>query len=217
MLEEIIRKIDHTNLSPIATEIMIATLCQEAMDYKTASVCVSPNYVKFCKKKYPSLNLTTVIGFPNGYNLLEVKIHEAKLAISDGADELDMVVDLTHIQNGNWEKCEEELKMMRACTEGKILKVIVETGALESKALQRLCEILIFYKIDYIKTSTGFNFKEDPLEKTRQIRQYIGQRDLKIKVSGGIRTKADVLKYEGLGIDRFGASQLLANLIKMTK
>ena len=217
MLEEIIRKIDHTNLSPVATEAMIDTLCTEALQYKTASVCISPNYIKFCREKYPLLNLATVIGFPNGYNLLEVKAYEAKLAIRDGVDELDMVMDLTHIKNGAWDKCEEALKMRRACTEGKILKVIVETGALESKELQRLCESLIFYGIDYIKTSTGFNFKEDPLEKTKQIRQFIGQRDLKIKVSGGIRTKEDVLKYKGLEIDRFGASQLLANLIKMTK
>ena len=217
MLEEIIRKIDHTNLSPIATKAMIETLCIEALHHKTASVCISPNYVRLCREKYPSLKLTTVIGFPNGYNLLEVKAYEARLAIRDGADELDMVMDLTHVKNGAWEQCEEELKTMRACTEGKVLKVIVETGALEAKELQRLCESLIFHGIDYIKTSTGFNFKEDPLEKVREIRQYIGQRNLKIKVSGGIRTKEDVLNYEGLEIDRFGASKLLANLLKMTK
>lgn len=214
--EALIKRIDHTKLSQRASYEEIDLLCREALMYEVSSVCIAPCYIKTYKKKYPNLKFTTVIGFPNGYQTLSTKVFETKEAISDGADEIDMVLNLTNLSNERWDLVEEEIKALRKATEGKVLKVIIETASLSEKEVISITKLLIQEKVDYIKTSTGFYKPEDPYHKVLLIKKVIEENNstLKIKVSGGISNLEHVKRYDGLNIERFGASRLLLNLIE---
>ena len=154
---EILKLIDHTQLQPNATWEDIVSLCDEAVKYGTATVCIPATYLKRVNNKYgDSLKLCTVIGFPLGYNCAESKVVEAKEAIKDGASEIDTVVNISDVKNGRFDEVKKELEMIREACGDKLLKVIIETCYLTEAEKIKLCEIVTEVKADYIKTSTGF-------------------------------------------------------------
>ncbi len=206
-IEDAVTKIDHTLLTATATQAEIDTLCEEAIAYHTASVCIPASYVGYVKEKYgDALKICTVIGFPLGYSTTAVKVFEASDAVANGADEIDMVVNIGFIKDGKFDKVLDEIVAVRKACAGKILKVIIETCYLSEGEKIKLCELVTEAKADYIKTSTGFGTAGATFEDIALFRENIGK-DVKIKAAGGIRTREDFLKYIELGCDRVGASR----------
>ena len=204
--QDVFSKIDHTVLKAFTTWEDVEKLCDEAVKHKMASVCVPPCYVKKIKDKYnDELKICTVIGFPLGYNVTEVKELETVCALRDGADEIDMVINICEVKNGNFGYVEDEIARLRKLTEGKILKVIVETCYLTEEEKKRLCQIVSKVKVDFIKTSTGFGSGGATIEDIRLFKENIGD-DVKIKASGGIKTKEDMILYLNEGCQRLGTS-----------
>ena len=203
--KEILSHIDHTQLKAYAAWEDIKKLCEEALELHTASVCVPPCYVKRIKEAYPDLNICTVIGFPLGYSVTEAKAAETKKALEDGAGEIDMVINITDVKNGDYDAVEREIRTLKEITGEKILKVIIETCYLTEGEKIRLCEIVTRAKADYIKTSTGFGTAGASLEDIRLFREHIGS-DVKMKAAGGIRTKEDMEAYLKEGCERIGSS-----------
>ena len=204
--QDIFSKIDHTVLKAFTTWEDVEKLCDEAVKHKMASVCVPPCYVKKIKDKYnDELKICTVIGFPLGYNVTEVKELETVCALRDGADEIDMVINICEVKNGNFGYVEDEIARLRKLTEGKILKVIVETCYLTEEEKKRLCQIVSKVKVDFIKTSTGFGSGGATIEDIRLFKENIGD-DVKMKASGGIKTKEDMILYLNEGCQRLGTS-----------
>lgn len=204
--EEILRKIDHTALKAFTTWDEVKKLCDEAVKYKVASVCVPPCYIKKIKANYQDrLNICTVIGFPLGYNAKEVKLFETVQAIKDGADEVDMVINIAELKNKNYEYVEDEIRALREASQGKILKVIVETCYLSEEEKIELCKIVSRVKADYIKTSTGFGIAGADLHDIELFKKHISS-ELKMKASGGIKTKEDMEAYIQAGCNRIGSS-----------
>ena len=207
---EILKHIDHTLLKAVSDEKGILDICKEAVEHKTASVCIPPSYVKLAKEKFPSLNVCTVIGFPLGYSTTAVKVFETEDAVKNGADEIDMVINIGDVKNGSFDKVTEEISAVRKAAEGKILKVIIETCYLTEEEKIRLCKCVTDGGADYIKTSTGFGTagaqKEDIVLFKNNIGKYV-----KIKAAGGIRTKEAMEEFIELGCDRIGTSG--ANLL----
>lgn len=207
---EILKHIDHTLLKAVSDEKGILDICKEAVEHKTASVCIPPSYVKLAKEKYPSLNVCTVIGFPLGYSTTAVKVFETEDAVKNGADEIDMVINIGDVKNGNFDKVTEEISAVRKAAEGKILKVIIETCYLTEEEKIRLCKCVTDGGADYIKTSTGFGTAGAQKEDIVLFKNNIGK-DVKIKAAGGIRTKEAMEEFIELGCDRIGTSG--ANLL----
>lgn len=203
--KEILSHVDHTQLKAYATWEDIKRLCEEALKLHTASVCVPPCYVKRIKEAYPDLNICTVIGFPLGYSVTEAKAVETKKALEDGAGEIDMVINITDVKNGDYDAVEREIRTLKEITGEKILKVIIETCYLTEEEKIRLCEIVTRAKADYIKTSTGFGTSGASLEDIRLFWEHIGP-DVKMKAAGGIRTKEDMEAYLKEGCERIGSS-----------
>lgn len=203
--QEIFAHIDHTLLSPTATLMQIRTLCIEAMGYKTASVCIPPCYVKLAHKEFPDLNICTVIGFPLGYQTLQAKLMEAKQAIADGANEIDMVINLTAVKNEDYDTVIHEIQEIKKVCGKHILKVIVETCYLTDDEKVMLCHAVTTAKADYIKTSTGFGTAGAVKDDIKLFAENIGK-NVKIKAAGGIKTKADMEDFLKLGCDRLGTS-----------
>lgn len=203
--KEILSHVDHTQLKAYAAWEDIKKLCEEALELHTASVCVPPCYVKRIKEAYPDLNICTVIGFPLGYSVTEAKAAETKKALEDGAGEIDMVINITDVKNGDYDAVEREIRTLKEITGEKILKVIIETCYLTEEEKIRLCEIVTRAKADYIKTSTGFGTAGASLEDIRLFREHIGP-DVKMKAAGGIRTKEDMEAYLKEGCERIGSS-----------
>lgn len=203
--KEILSHVDHTQLKAYAAWEDIKKLCEEALELHTASVCVPPCYVKRIKEAYPDLNICTVIGFPLGYSVTEAKAAETKKALEDGAGEIDMVINITDVKNGDYDSVEREIRTLKEITGEKILKVIIETCYLTEGEKIRLCEIVTRAKADYIKTSTGFGTAGASLEDIRLFREHIGP-DVKMKAAGGIRTKEDMEAYLKEGCERIGSS-----------
>ncbi len=205
---EILKLIDHTQLQPNATWEDIVSLCDEAVKYGTATVCIPATYLKRVNNKYgESLKLCTVIGFPLGYNCAESKVVEAKEAIKDGASEIDTVVNISDVKNGRFDEVKKELEMIREACGDKLLKVIIETCYLTEAEKIKLCEIVTEVKADYIKTSTGFGTVGATIEDIKLFKQHIGP-DVKIKAAGGIRTIEDALAYAEEGCSRIGSSKV---------
>ncbi|WP_034452982.1 deoxyribose-phosphate aldolase [Butyrivibrio sp. AE2032] len=205
---EILKLIDHTQLQPNATWEDIVSLCDEAVKYGTATVCIPATYLKRVNNKYgESLKLCTVIGFPLGYNCAESKVVEAKEAIKDGASEIDTVVNISDVKNGRFDEVKKELEMIREACGDKLLKVIIETCYLTEAEKIKLCEIVTEVKADYIKTSTGFGTAGATIEDIKLFKQHIGP-DVKIKAAGGIRTIEDALAYAEEGCSRIGSSKV---------
>ena len=207
---EILKHIDHTLLKAVSDEKGILDICKEAVEHKTASVCIPPSYVKLAKEKYPSLNVCTVIGFPLGYSTTAVKVFETEDAVKNGADEIDMVINIGDVKNGSFDKVTEEISAVRKAAEGKILKVIIETCYLTEEEKIRLFKCVTDGGADYIKTSTGFGTAGAQKEDIVLFKNNIGK-DVKIKAAGGIRTKEAMEEFIELGCDRIGTSG--ANLL----
>lgn len=203
--KEILSHVDHTQLKAYATWEDIKKLCEEAVELHTASVCVPPCYVKRIKDAYPDLNICTVVGFPLGYSVTEAKAAETKKALEDGAGEIDMVINITDVKNGDYDAVEREIRTLKEMTGEKILKVIVETCYLTEEEKIRLCEIVTRAKADYIKTSTGFGTAGASIEDIRLFWEHIGS-EVKMKAAGGIRTKEDMEAYLKEGCERIGSS-----------
>ncbi len=202
---EIFKYVDHTRLAATATAEEIRTLCNEAVKYGTASVCIPPCYIETAKKEFPDLNICTVIGFPLGYCTTETKVFETKDAVEKGADEIDMVINVCHVKNGDFTAVLEEIKAVKAACGGKLLKVIIEACYLTDEEKIKLCKIVTEAGAEYIKTSTGFGSGGATTEDIVLFRENIGP-DVKMKAAGGIRTKDDMEKFIALGCSRIGTS-----------
>ena len=206
--KEILSKVDHTLLKTYADWDSIKKLCDEAVEYNTASVCVPQSYVKRIHAAYQKqLKICTVIGFPLGYNSTESKLIEATGAIMNGADEIDMVINIGDVKNGDFDKVEEEITAVKHAIGDHILKVIVETCYLEVDEKIAMCKAVTNAGADYIKTSTGFGSKGACIEDIRLFKNFIGD-NVKIKAAGGIRTLEDMQSYIEAGCDRIGTSSI---------
>ena len=212
-LEFIFSKIDHTLLSQTATKAEIAVLCREAEEAGAASVCVPPCYVEEAKSLVSKVKVCTVIGFPNGYNSTSVKVFETIDAVAGGADEIDMVVNLGRVKDGDYEYVENEIAEIKKAADGRVVKVIVETCLLTEEEKIALCEAVTRAGADYIKTSTGFSKAGATIEDVKLFKNHIGK-DVKIKAAGGIRTAEDALAFIEAGADRIGASAVIKNYLK---
>lgn len=208
----ILSTIDHTLLQPTATWSDIQKICEEAIVYKTASICIPPCYIQRIRETYgKTINICTVIGFPLGYDTTAAKIASARQAIKDGADEIDMVINITDAKNGDYAKIEDELTAMRKAVGKHILKVIVEACYLNDEEKIALCQAVTRSGADYIKTSTGFGTGGATHGDVRLFKEHIGEH-VKIKAAGGIHNIADMKQYLEEGCSRIGASAAVSLL-----
>lgn len=209
--KEILKHIDHTLLKAFATWDQIEKLCREAVEAGTASVCVPPHYIKKIHENFPDLNICTVVGFPLGYETTEGKIADTEKCLRDGANEIDMVINICEVKNGNYDFVEEEIKKLREVTKGHILKVIIETCYLTDDEKRKVCKCVTNAKADYIKTSTGFGTAGATIEDIELFKKEIGP-GVKIKAAGGIKTAKDASEYIEHGCDRVGASSVVGDI-----
>lgn len=203
--EKILRCIDHTLLNPCAEKKSLHILCEEALAYHTASVCVMPSVVAYVKERYPELTVCTVIGFPLGYQTSETKCAEARDAIANGADELDMVINRIDLKNGDMDKVTAEIRALKEICGSRILKVIVEACDLTEDEKAKACRCVTEGSADYIKTSTGFGKGGATLADIALFSRHIGEK-VKIKAAGGIRTAEALEAFYDAGCSRIGAS-----------
>lgn len=205
--ENIASIIDHTNLHPDATNKAIEQLCKEAIEWGTAAVCVAPYYVEKCKNILGETNIDvcTVIGFPLGASKSTVKALEAKEALLDGADELDMVINIGALKSADYTPVFQDIKQIADLTQDKILKVILETALLTEEEIVRGCEIAEEAEADFIKTSTGFAKEGATVKNVKLMRKTVGS-SLGVKAAGGIKTYDQALKMVEAGANRIGAS-----------
>lgn len=202
----ILKHIDHTLLKAFSTWDDIKALCDEAVEYSTASVCIPQTYIKRVKDTYgDKLNVCTVVGFPLGYNSTESKVSEIKTALADGAGEIDMVINISDVKNGDYKKVEDEIRALKSATGNKVLKVIIETCYLTKEEKIEMCKAVTNAKADYIKTSTGFGTDGAKMEDILLFKENIGP-DVKIKAAGGVRTVDDLVAFIEAGCDRIGTS-----------
>lgn len=207
--KEILKRVDHTILAPTATWEQIKTVCDEGLRYETASVCIPPRYVKRAADYVGNkLKLCTVIGFPNGYSTPEVKVYETEDAIRNGADEIDMVVNLGLVKAGDWEGVLEEIKAVKTSCKGRILKVIVEACQLTQEEKIAMCRVVSMSGADFIKTSTGFSSGGATIEDVKLFKEHITP-GIRIKAAGGIRSFEQAQAMLEAGADRIGASALV--------
>lgn len=205
-LKEILHHVDHTLLKAIASWDEIIQLCNEAIEYKTASVCVPTSYVERIHEKYGNkLPICTVIGFPLGYSTTASKLVQAKQALEEGASEIDMVINIGDVKNNEFDKVTAEIAVLKKAVGSKILKVIVETCYLTESEKAELCKCVTDGGADYIKTSTGFGTAGAKIEDVRLFKKYIGS-NVKIKAAGGIHTLEDMKMFIEEGCDRLGMS-----------
>ena len=208
-IREIVSKCDHTQLSVTATWEDIKHLIDDGIRYGTASVCIPPCYVKDAKDYAGGkLPICTVIGFPNGYNSKAVKVFETAEAVKDGADEIDMVINIGDLKAKRYEKIEDEIKAVKAACDGRILKVIIETCLLTEEEKIEMCRIVTSAKADFIKTSTGFSKAGATKEDVALFKKYVGK-DVKIKAAGGISSVKDAEDFVSLGASRLGTSRIV--------
>lgn len=212
-IQEMLQYVDHTQLKAFATWKDIKVLCEEAIEYNTASVCVPPSYVKRIHEEYgDKINICTVIGFPLGYQTTNVKALECEQAIKDGANEVDMVINIADVKNGDFKKVEEEIKALKKVTGDKILKVIIETCYLTEEEKIAMCHAVTNAGADYIKTSTGFGTAGATIADIKLFKEHIGP-NVKIKAAGGVKSVEDLEAFISEGCSRIGTSSAI-NLIK---
>lgn len=208
--QEILSRVEHTLLTPVATWEQVQAICDEGKQFHTAAVCIPPRYVKRAGSYVGnSIKICTVIGFPNGYSTPEVKVFEAEDAIRDGADEIDMVINQGLAKSGDWEGVLSEIKAVKASCKGRILKVIVEACNFSEEEKIALCRVVSMSGADFIKTSTGFGPGGATVEDVRLFRANVSP-DVRIKAAGGIRTFEQAQAMVEAGADRIGASALVA-------
>ena len=208
-MKEILSKVDHTLLAQAATWADIQALCDDGMKYHTASVCIPASYVKQAKDYVgDKLPICTVIGFPNGYSTTKVKCFEAFDAVQNGADEIDMVINIGWVKDQRWDDLLEEIKAVKQHCMGKLLKVIIETCLLTNEEKIRMCQIVSESGAEYIKTSTGFSTSGATFRDVELFAQHVTN-GVKIKAAGGISSIADAEKFIALGASRLGTSRIV--------
>ena len=211
--KEILKHIDHKLLKAVATWEDIKVLCDEAIEYGTASVCVPACYISRIHEAYgDKINICTVVGFPLGYSVTEAKVLETRKAIEDGANEIDMVINISDVKNGDFEKVTKEIAALKEACGDKILKVIIETCYLTEEEKIAMCKSVTEAGADYIKTSTGFGTAGATIEDIRLFKKYIGP-NVKMKAAGGVKTVADLEMFINEGCDRIGTSSAV-NMLK---
>ena len=211
--KEILKHIDHTLLKAVATWEDIKVLCDEAIKYETASVCVPACYISRIHETYgDKINICTVVGFPLGYSVTEAKVLETKKAIEDGANEIDMVINISDVKNGDYDKVTKEIADLKEVCGDKILKVIIETCYLTEEEKISMCKAVTEAGADYIKTSTGFGTAGATIEDIRLFKKHIGP-NVKMKAAGGVKTIADLEMFINEGCDRIGTSSAV-NMLK---
>lgn len=210
---EILSHIDHTLLKAVATWEDIQKICEESIEYKTASICIPACYISRINEKYgDKVNICTVVGFPLGYSETVAKVAETKKALEDGANEIDMVINISDVKNGLYEKVTEEIATLKKVVGDKILKVIIETCYLTEEEKIEMCKAVTKAGADYIKTSTGFGTGGATIEDIKLFKKYIGE-NVKIKAAGGVKTIEDLEMFINEGCDRIGTSSAV-NIIK---
>ncbi len=208
-IQNILAKCDHTLLSPTAAWAQIQAICDEGMQYHTASVCIPASYVAQAKAYVgDKLPICTVIGFPNGYDTTAAKCFMATDAVNNGAGEVDMVVNLGWVADGKYDAVEEEIRQVKAACQGKILKVIIETCLLNDQQKVALCGVVTRAGADFIKTSTGFSTAGATFHDVELFAQHVGPQ-VKIKAAGGISSLEDAEKFIALGASRLGTSRIV--------
>ena len=210
--QEIMGRVDHTLLKAAADWASVKKLCEEAVLYGAASVCIPPAYVGAVKKAFGDLPvICTVVGFPLGYSVTAAKVAETKQALAEGASEIDMVVNLTDVKNGNFAAVTAEIAALKEACGDHILKVIIETCYLTEEEKIALCRCVTEGGADFIKTSTGFGTAGATLEDIALFKTHIGE-GVRIKAAGGVRTKEDLVAFIQAGCDRVGASAAVGAL-----
>lgn len=208
-VNEILKHVDHTLLLQTATWEEIKQICDDAVKYQTASVCIPPSYVKQASEYLEGkIKVCTVIGFPNGYMTTKTKEFETKDAIENGASEIDMVINVGWLKDKNYDLIEEEIRALKAVCGEKILKVIIETCFLTDEEKIKMCEIVTSAGADYIKTSTGFGGGGATFEDIELFAKHIGP-GVKMKAAGGISSMEDAVKFLELGAERLGTSRIV--------
>lgn len=205
----ILKTVDHTLLKQTSTWEDIKTICDDAMKYEVASVCIPPSFVKKAKEYVgDKMQVCTVIGFPNGYNTTDVKVYETKDAISKGADEIDMVINLGMVKENRFDEIEEEIKAIKEACGEKILKVIIETCLLTEEEKVAMCKCVTNVKADYIKTSTGFSSGGATAQDLKLFADNVGK-DVLIKAAGGISDLETASQFIEIGATRLGTSRII--------
>ena len=208
-VKEMVKHVDHTLLLQPSTWDEIRQICDDAVKYETASVCIPPSYVRqaaeYMQGKVP---VCTVIGFPNGYMTTAVKEFETKDAIANGAAEIDMVINIGWLKDKKYDLLEEEIRVLKAACGDKILKVIIETCLLTDEEKIKMCEIVTKAGADYIKTSTGFSTAGATFDDVKLFAEHVGK-NVKIKAAGGVSSLEDAEKFLELGVDRLGTSRII--------
>lgn len=208
-VKEMVKHVDHTLLLQPSTWGEIRQICDDAVKYGTASVCIPPSYVKQAADYLQGkVAVCTVIGFPNGYMTTAVKEFETKDAIANGASEIDMVINIGWLKDKKYDLLEEEIRTLKAACGTKILKVIIETCLLTDEEKIKMCEIVTKAGADYIKTSTGFSTAGATFDDVKLFAEHVGE-DVKIKAAGGISSLEDAEKFLALGADRLGTSRII--------
>lgn len=210
--EEMLSKVDHTQLKAFATWDDIKKLCEEAIEFRTASVCVPPAYIKRIHDTYgDKINICTVVGFPLGYSVTEAKAAEVRKALEDGCNEIDMVVNISDVKNGLYDKVEQEIRALKELCGDHILKVIIETCYLTEEEKIAMCKAVTNAGADYIKTSTGFGTDGATKADVELFKKHIGPQ-VKIKAAGSVSTLEDLEMFISLGCDRIGTSRAVGLL-----
>ncbi len=208
-INNVLCRVDHTLLSQTAVWEQIKKICDDAIYYKTASVCIPPCFVKEAAEYSAGrIKICTVIGFPNGYNTTEVKCFETKDAVENGADEIDMVINIGLVKEKKWDSVLDEIKRVKENCGSKTLKVIIETCLLSTEEKIKLCEIISNSGADFIKTSTGFSTAGASFDDIALFKKHCAPH-LKIKAAGGIASIKDAEKFIELGADRLGTSKIV--------
>lgn len=208
-VKDMLKHVDHTQLSQTAAWEDIRTLCDEATQYGTASVCIPPSYVKQAKEYVgDKMAVCTVVGFPNGYNTTAVKEFETRKALEDGADEIDMVINLGWVKDGRYDLVEQEIGVLKAACGDRVLKVIIETCLLTDEEKIRMCQVVTDAGADYIKTSTGFSKAGATFADISLFAKHVGSK-VRMKAAGGISSLSDAERFLGLGAERLGTSRMV--------
>ena len=216
-IKEILEKCDHTLLRVDCTSEEIRKLCDQAIKYHCASVCIPPCHIAGARRYVGDrLTLCTVIGFPNGYMTSAAKAFEAADAIRNGADEIDMVINVSMVKDGCWDAVEKDIRAVREATAGKLLKVIIECCLLTEEEKIRLCEIVSRCGAEYIKTSTGFSKGGATREDVALLRKYVAP-EVKVKAAGGISSLKDAEDFINLGAERLGTSRIVKLAMELEK
>jgi len=208
-VKDMLKKVDHTKLQAYCTWEEIVSLCEESIEYNTASVCIPPAYVERVHEKYGvRINICTVIGFPLGYQVTAAKVTEVREAIKQGCNEIDMVVNISDVKNGLFDKVEEEIRTIKKACGEHILKVIIETCYLNEDEKIAMCKAVTNAGADYIKTSTGFGSAGATVDDVKLFKAHIGP-NVKIKAAGGVSSLEDLQEFIELGCDRIGTSRAI--------